>query len=202
VLQLAAFQAAVRASTDTAELTRWLDGRSLPPGLALDLDLRWHILVRLATLGGTDRATLRQHLDDEPTAVSRVAHVRALASLPDAEAKAFAWDHFTGGTAAPNYEVEAAGLGMWRTGQEALTQPYVDRYFDELPGTVEVRTGWTLAEAADWFFPMTSTLPATLARAHRLIDDESLEPSLRRVLVDNGDELARRIAIREKFGRP
>ena len=36
----------------------------------------------------------------------------------------------------PNYELEATGEGMWRRGQEHLTAPYVERYFDELPGTV------------------------------------------------------------------
>ena len=73
-------------------------------------------------------------LDAEPTARSRVEHTRAMASLPDAEAKAWAWQRFTGEVDVPNYELEAAGLGMWRGGQEHLTDAYVDRYFAELPG--------------------------------------------------------------------
>ena len=73
----------------------------------------------------------------EPTGQSRVEHTRATASLPDEEAKAWAWQRFTGEVDVPNYELEAAGLGMWRVGQEHLTEPYVDRYFDELPDTVE-----------------------------------------------------------------
>ena len=80
-----------------------------------------------------DAASLQTHLDAEPTGRSRVEHSRAMASLPDADAKAWAWQRFTGEVAAPNYELEAAGLAMWRTGQEHLTAPYVDRYFDELP---------------------------------------------------------------------
>ena len=200
-LQLAAFQTAVRSAPGGHPLTAWRDGRDLPPGLELDLDLRWLVLVRLATLGRTDRDELRQHLEAEPTAVSRVAHVRAVASLPDADAKRFAWAHFTGETVAPNYEIEAAGTGMWRTGQEELTREYVDRYFDELPGTVDVRAGWMLAEAGTWFFPSTSVDTRTLDRARALIGDPGLESSLRRVLVDSADDLARRLAIRERFGR-
>ena len=48
----------------------------------------------------------------------------------------------------PNYELEAAGLGMWRHGQTELTAAYVDRFFADLPGTVEKRSGWLLADAA------------------------------------------------------
>ena len=108
-------------------------GRTCPTGSTLDLDLRWRVLVRLATLGAADRAELQAALDAEPTARSRVEHTRAIASLPDAEAKAWAWQRFTGEVDVPNYELEAAGLGMWRGGQEDLTAPYVERYFADLP---------------------------------------------------------------------
>ena len=89
-LQLSAFQAAVSSAQDPGELRGWLTGNGLPDGIALDLDLRWRVLVRLAVLGEIDRAGLQAALDAEPTAVSRVEHSRAMASLPDAEAKAWA----------------------------------------------------------------------------------------------------------------
>jgi aminopeptidase N len=66
---------------------------------------------------------------------------------------------------------------------------------------VSVRSGWTLAEAATAFFPLTSLHRSTVDRAAALIADESLEPSLRRSLVDSADELRRRVVIRERFGR-
>ena len=198
-LQLSAFQAAASSAPDRGPLRSWLAGRELPDGLELDLDLRWRVLVRLATLGETDRAELDAALEAEPTARSRVEHTRAVASLPDAEAKAFAWARFTGEVDVPNYELEAAGLGMWRAGQEQLTDPYVERYFAELPATVDKRSGWLLADAAEAFFPATSLTEATVARAQALIDDQSLDLSLRRRLVDEADELSHRLAIRRAY---
>jgi aminopeptidase N len=198
-LQLSAFQAAVSSAQDPGELRGWLTGNGLPDGIALDLDLRWRVLVRLAVLGEIDRAGLQAALDAEPTAVSRVEHSRAMASLPDAEAKAWAWQRFTGEVDVPNYELEAAGLGMWRHGQTELTAAYVDRFFADLPGTVEKRSGWLLADAAESFFPMTSLSDETLARARALSDDETLDLSLRRRLVDDADELAHRLAIRRAY---
>ncbi|MBB6625771.1 aminopeptidase N [Nocardioides sp. KIGAM211] len=198
-LQLSAFQAAVSSATDSGELRSWLAGRVLADGLEIDLDLRWRILVQLAVLGETDREELQAALDAEPTARSRVEHARAVASLPDAQAKAWAWQHFTGELDVPNYELEAIGLGMWRVGQEQLTDPYVDRYFADLPGTVEKRSGWLLADAAESFFPSTSLTESTLAQAHALITDESLDLAIRRRLVDEADELGRRMAIRQRY---
>ena len=198
-LQLSAFQAAVSSASDIGLLRSWLAGRVLPDGIELDLDLRWRVLVQLAALGETDRAELQTALDDEPTARSRVEHARAMASLPDAEAKAWAWQRFTGEVDVPNYELQAAGLGMWRAGQEHLTEEYVARYFAELPATVETRSGWVLAEASAWFFPVTSLTEETLARAHALIDLEGLDLSIRRCVVDLADELARRLAIRAAY---
>ena len=100
----------------------WLAGRVLPDGIER------RPRPALADPGPARRArrdrprpSSQAALEAEPTARSRVEHSRAMASLPDAEAKAWAWARFTGEVDVPNYELEAAGLGMWRTGQEHLT---------------------------------------------------------------------------------
>ncbi len=198
-LQLAAYQAAVSSATDSGLLRAWLDGRVLPDGIDVDLDLRWRILVQLAVLGEVDRDELRAAVDEEPTARSRVEHARAMASIPDADAKVWAWQRFTGEIDVPNYELEATGLGMWRVGQERLTEQYVDRYFAELPGTADVRSGWLLADAAEHFFPITALSEETLRKAKALSDLEGLDGSMRRRVVDRTDELERRLAIRRAY---
>jgi aminopeptidase N len=199
-LQLAAFQNAAATAVDVPLLRGWLAGEDLPTGLSLDLDLRWAVLERLAQLGEIDRDELQAHLEQQITAVSTVAHLRAVASLPDAAAKEFAWAHFTGDVDASNYELEAAGLGMWQVGQEHLTAPYVERYFAELPETTKVREGWMLGDAASVFFPLSALDPQTLAQARVLLASDTLDPALRRAVVDATDELERRLAIRARFG--
>jgi len=198
--QLSTFRGAVRTATAADRLLAWRNGEDLPEGLALDLDLRWRILVRLATLGAVTRDELDRALAEEPTTVARVEHTRAVASMPTAEAKVFAWERFTGAVDVPNYELEAAGTGLWRGGQAGVTRPYVERYFAELPATVQVRSGWVLALAAEAFFPLahadehTHTLATTL-----LADPDALPPSVRRRVIDMADETLRRIAIRTAF---
>jgi aminopeptidase N len=155
----------------------------------------------LATLGAIDLERLDRELAAEPTGDARVAHAKARASMPTAEAKAWAWSCFTGETDVANYELEAAGLGLWRGGQEAVTAPYVDRYFADLPDTVKVRSGWMLADAAQYFFPATSLEESTLARARALIAYGDLDLSLRRRLSDEADALERLLAVRRAFPR-
>jgi aminopeptidase N len=201
-VQLAAFQSTISTATDATQLRSWLDGSDVPAGASIDLDLRWRILIRLATMGEIDRSELRRHLDSEPTARSRVEHACAVASLPDAEAKAWAWARFLGDEVVPNYEVEASGIGMWRVGHEHLTEGYVDRYFDELPAREKVFSGWLLADVAEWYFPTTSLRDETLDKADALASRDDLDLSLRRRVIDQTDDLRRRIAVRRAFGSP
>ncbi len=195
-LQLSTFRGAISTATTPALLEAWRDGQQLPEGLALDLNLRWRILVRLASLGVVERAELDAALAEEATTVARVEHTRAVASMPTAAAKEFAWERFTGAVDVPNYELEAAGLGMWRGGQEELTSPYVERYFAELPATAQVRSGWVLALAAEAFFPLSHADAHTLELARALLaDPDALPPSVRKRVVDMADEISRRITI-------
>jgi len=199
-VQLAAFRGAIDSCTDAAQLVRWRDGVDLPAGLELDLDLRWQVLVHLATMGRTDPDELQRHLDAEPTNRSQVEYARARASLPTPEAKAWAWQRFTGEVEATNYELEAIGLGLWRTGQEFLTEEYVARYFAELPAAPQVHSGWVLGDVTQAFYPMTSLTEETVQRADALIAADGLDLTIRRNLVDMTDELRRRIAVRTRYG--
>lgn len=197
--QLAAFQGAVASCVDPASLRGWLNGEAVPEGIQLDSDLRWKVLVRLSALGGIDRTGLDAHLWEAPTAQADVEHARAVASLPSADAKAWAWQRFTGQVAATNYELEACGHGFWRAGQEQLTATYVDRYFSTIPDAPSVHAGWVLGKVTGAWFPLTALSVDTLDRAEDVIRREGLDLTVRRNLIDCADELRRRIAVRTRF---
>ncbi|MBW8751897.1 MAG: ERAP1-like C-terminal domain-containing protein [Propionibacteriales bacterium] len=199
-VQLAAVQAAVSTAV-AAEPLRAMLGGDLPPGVELDSGLRWRIFKRLASLGATDLDELDKTLADDNDAKTELAHAWCRARLPEADAKAWAWQRFTGEAPASNYEIEAAGTGMWQAGREDLLTPYVEEYFTVLPTTPAVRAGWSLASAAQFYFPITVTTPDTLSRTDALIADADLNPSLRRVLVDAGDELRCRLDCRRRYAR-
>ncbi|MEO6509803.1 MAG: aminopeptidase N [Nocardioides sp.] len=199
-LQLAAFRTQVSASRSVGDLRGWLGADTLPPGLELDLEMRWRILYRLAVAGDAGRDELATALADEPTAISQVWHARSSAAIPDAEAKAWAWQRFTGEVDAPNHELDAIGTGLWQLGQEELTDPYVARYFADVPGTAEVRSVQMLASAASIFYPALAVSAETIALAETLLADPELHSTLHREVVDQTSDLEHRLAILTKYG--
>ncbi|WP_246003974.1 aminopeptidase N [Nocardioides marmoriginsengisoli] len=198
-LQLAAYQAATGTATSTDWLRALLAGTETP-GLEVDAGMRWRVLKRLASLGATDLDELDRELARENDAKTQIAHAWSHARLPDPDAKAWAWQRFTGEAAASNYEIEAIGTGFWASGQDELLMPYVDRYLAEVKGTTAVRSGWGLADGALFFYPITMAGPDLLAGTEQLIGDPELNLSIRRVLVDAGDEVRSRLRTRERYG--
>jgi aminopeptidase N len=191
-LQLAAAQGAILTAPGPEPLRALLADDWLP-GLVVDSGLRWRALKRLTSLGETDLDELDKALADDNDAKTQLSHAWCRARLPEADAKAWAWQRFTGEVPASNYEIEAIGSGMWQTGRDDLLAPYAARYFEELPGTTQVRQGWVLGDAARFFFPISIMTDDTLHRRDELLTDDSLNPTLRRVLLDAGDDLRRRI---------
>ncbi|MFC6152411.1 aminopeptidase N [Nocardioides yefusunii] len=197
-LQLSAFLGAVSTTDDVSLLGTWLAG-DVPAGVVLDSDVAWAVRVRLAVLGATDVAELDEALAADPSAKARVEYTRARASLPEAEAKAWAWQRFTGEVDVPNYELEAAGLGMWRSGQEELTAEYADAFLDLLPSAASVHAGWVLGTALRSFYPHTALTAEFLSAAEAALDVEGLDLTVRRNLVDATDTLRRRLTTRARF---
>lgn len=193
-LQLSAFRHALLSAGDADLLARWAAGEQLPEGIALDTDLRWRALRRLAEIGGTDRATLDAALADDPGTSAAVSHAAAVSSLPTPEAKEFAWARATGEVSVSNYEIDAAGRGMWRADQQGVTQPYAERYFAELDEIVGAHHGWMQGDVVTAFFPITHLDAATVAAGHATLGRD-LPGAVRRRLTDAVDELERRLAV-------
>jgi len=193
-LQLSAFRATVLSSADADRLSRWAAGEDLPEGIVGDSDLRWKAWRRLAELGATDRAALDAALAAEPSAATTVHHARAVSSLPTPEGKEFAWVRATGEVSVPNYEVKAAGVGMWRADQRDVTAPFATAYFEQLDRIVAAHQGWVQGDVVEAYFPITHLDDATEAAAAAALERD-LPGAVRRRLADRLDELRRRRAV-------
>lgn len=193
-LQLSAFRHAVLSAGDADLLGRWASGEDLPDGIALDTDVRWRALTRLAEIGATHRAALDAALAEEPSSAATVSHAGAVASLPTTEGKDFAWARATGEVSVPNYEIDAAGRAMWRVEQRALTQPYADAFFSDLDAIVAAHQGWVQGTVVTAYFPITHLDDATVEAGRAALRTE-LPGAVRRRLADAVDELERRVAV-------
>ncbi|MGP2438086.1 aminopeptidase N [Streptomyces sp. JW3] len=189
---------ATAAHPDT--IAAWLADGTVPGGPELDPELRWRILTRLAVLGATDEAAIAAELDRDPSATGQEGAARCRAALPDAAAKARAWDAMFASDDLSNYLFTATAQGFWQPEQADLLGAYVPRYFPDAVA-VAARRGPAIAAAAGRFaFPAHAVDADTLRLGADCLRDADPVPSLRRRLVDELDDLARALRVRETHG--
>jgi aminopeptidase N len=196
--QLLGFRYAIGTSADVGQLLSWLEGSSLPPGLPLDPELSWSVVVRLAELGG-DPVVIDRALDRDPSAAGRVHAARARASMPSAEAKEAAWSALTEPSELPASELYAVARGFFRPSQSELTAAYVPRFFAEMPATASFRSGWSLGQVVSDAFPTSHSSRQTLALAEAALERD-LPAAVRRSMTDGTDTVRRAVASLERFG--
>ena len=144
------------STSDTALLRRWLHADATDQGLALDPELRWGVLRRLAELGGLEAAEIEAERLRDGTAGGALGAVTALAARPTAEAKSAAWAAMTEGADVPVSRFRALAAGLWSLSQRDLVAPYVSAYVAVAPSLA--RRGSAFAAAVGRAFP---ALPLT-----------------------------------------
>ncbi|WFE31661.1 aminopeptidase N [Micromonospora sp. WMMD975] len=195
-LQLAAARGLIAASTDTGLLAGWLAGKDVPPGLAVDTDLRWAVLRRLVVLGaaGTAEIDAEAAADRSATGAERAAACRA--ALPDPDAKRAAWEIITRNTELSNRLVEATAEGFWQPEQAELTAGYVARYFTDMPEAARLRTAWVADSVTVGAYPRFAVAQPTRELAAALLARDDLTPGLRRWVTDLDDDMRRALVAR------
>ncbi|RNF79986.1 aminopeptidase N [Streptomyces botrytidirepellens] len=200
-LRLSAVRTYIASATAPAELTDWLDGDTVPGGPALDPELRWQILGRLAVLGAAGPADIDAELARDSSATGQEGAARCRAALPDPEAKRAAWDALFGETDAhpelSNYLVTATATGFWQPEHHDLLTEYVPRFFTDAAATA-ARRGPAIADAlARSGFP-TTVDATTLRLGEECLSAPDLLPALRRRLEDQLDDLRRALRVRNE----
>ncbi|MEV0392599.1 aminopeptidase N [Polymorphospora rubra] len=195
-VQLAAAHGLIAATDDAARLAGWLTGDGVPVGIEVDDDLRWMLLYRLAVLGAVDQAAIDAEAARDRSAAGAEWAARCTAARPDPAGKERAWRAVIGDLELSNRLIEARAAGFWQPEQVELTEPYVERYFAEMPAMARVRTPWVADEIAQLAFPAYAVAPRTRELAAAMLARDDIEPGLRRMVTDADDDLRRALAAR------
>jgi aminopeptidase N len=196
-LQLVTARGLISTTDDVALLQSWLDGSAAPDGLQIDADLRWSLVLRLVRLGVFGADEIDAELDRDRSTEGMIHASRCRSALPDG--KEAAWTRIMTDPSVGVQELLAATDGFWHPGQAAVTAPYVQRFFTDLPRTAEIRSGMVLGIAARRIAPRYAIDPGLIAPAEALIADEDVAPSIRRQTADFLDDLRRAIEVRRTF---
>ena len=188
-----AFAAAARTEGQLSVLRGLLDGSVDIPGLALDTELRWHVVRNLAAAGAIDDAGIDAEYERDRTAAGQRLHAAARAARPTPEAKAEAWTLIVDDESVPNAMLGALMSGFQQPLQRDLMRPYVDPYFDAVERLWETRTNEMSLSVITAMYPATLIEQATLERTDAYLRAAQPAPPVRRMLVESQDSVARAI---------
>ena len=171
-----------------------LDGTVSVKGLEVDTDVRWAIVIALASGGHIDESVISAELERDPTDQGERYATTARASQPTAEAKAEAWEHATQDAEISLAMIRATCLGFNRTSQDTLLAPYAAKYFDEVLPFWEKRELDLGLAFTGGMYPKLHT-QAVLDGTDKMLDGDLPAP-VRRILREQRFEAARAMRAR------
>ncbi|MEV0438660.1 aminopeptidase N [Streptomyces spectabilis] len=180
-----AFAATARTESDLALLEGLLDGSETIEGLAVDTELRWAFVGRLAAMGRLDEAGIAAEAERDRTAAGERHAAAARAARPTPEAKAAAWASVVESDALPNAVQEAVISGFVQTEQRELLAPYAEKYFGAVKAVWESRSHEMAQQVAVGLYPSVQVSAATLDATDAWLASAEPTPALRRLITES-----------------
>ena len=168
-------------------LTGLLDGSKVIDGLAIDTELRWRLLQRLAAVGGAGDAQIDAELTRDHTNAGQRHAAACRASVPAAGHKAEAWRALTESGGLGIEEAVAIGFGFNQVEHADLLAGFAERYFVQLPEIWARHDGFLRVILGKLLFPYPAASPELLERVDTFLAAPDLDPALARVVIEGRD---------------
>jgi aminopeptidase N len=191
-----AFIALATSDRDLDTVASILNGSLVLEGLAVDADLRWSLLQRLAATGRVELDAIEAELAADDTATGRRQAAVARAARPSAEAKDLAWADMMERTDLPNAILEATIGGFVQPDQVDLLTPFRQRFFDEIVRAWDAQTMEMGQSLAMGLYPSLIVDERTVRETDAFLERDDLNPALRRLVVEGRDGVRRSLRAR------
>ncbi|WP_392967503.1 aminopeptidase N [Streptomyces sp. LN245] len=180
-----AFAATARTPEQLDLLEALLEDRETIEGLAVDTELRWAFVQRLAAVGRFDDAEITAEYERDKTAAGERHAATARAARPTEEAKAEAWASVVESDKLPNAVQEAVIGGFVQTDQRELLAPYTDKYFSVVKEIWDARSHEIAQQIATGLYPGIHITEDTLARTDAWLASAEPNAALRRLVSES-----------------
>ena len=180
-----AFAATARTPEQLDLLEGLLEGRETIEGLAVDTELRWAFVQRLAAVGRFDEAEIAGEYERDKTAAGERHAATARAARPTEEAKAEAWASVVESDKLPNAVQEAVIGGFVQTGQRELLAPYTDKFFAAVKDVWDSRSHEMAQQIVVGLYPSVQVSEETLAKTDEWLASAEPSPALRRLISES-----------------
>lgn len=203
--QLAFARAFVGYASTEDQLTRieeLLSSRVSLAGLTIDTDLRWSILTRLVQCGRAGTNDIEAEQERDQTAQGIKAATACFASIPNAEAKAAAWDTALNDPDIANHLLAATIDGINVPEQRELLRPHVDEYFESVERVWKNRTPEMAQQVVAGLYPVLLVDPTTITRTEAFLNHHpDLAPGAQRLVNEGLDAVLRAMRCQERDAR-
>ncbi|WP_215455504.1 aminopeptidase N [Streptomyces sp. ATCC 21386] len=180
-----AFAATARTPEQLDLLEALLEGTQTIEGLAVDTELRWSFVQRLAAVGRYDEAEIAGEYERDRTAAGERHAATARASRPTPEAKAEAWSQVVESDKLPNAVQEAVIGGFVQTDQRDLLAPYTDKYFEVVKSIWDSRSHEIAQQIAVGLYPTVQVSADTLHKTDTWLATAEPNAALRRLVSES-----------------
>ncbi|WP_431951779.1 aminopeptidase N [Actinacidiphila sp. bgisy167] len=179
-----AFATTARTKEQLDLLAGLLDGTETIEGLAVDTELRWAFLQRLAATGRADEDAIAAELGRDATAAGERHAATARAARPTAEAKAEAWASVVEAEKLTNAVQEAVIAGFSEPDQRELLAPYTQRYFEAVADVFASRSHEMAQQIIVGLYPALQVSQETLDATDAWLAKTGPAPALRRMVTE------------------
>ncbi|MEV8411342.1 aminopeptidase N, partial [Streptomyces niveus] len=180
-----AFAATARTPQQLDLLQGLLDGTESVEGLAVDTELRWAFVQRLASVGVFDEDEIAAEYERDRTAAGERHAGSARSARPTEEAKAEAWASVVESDKLPNSLQEAVIGGFVQTDQIELLAPYAEKYFAAVKSIWDSRSHEMAQQVALGLYPALQIGQATLDATDAWLASASPNAALRRLMSES-----------------
>ncbi|MFF2927319.1 aminopeptidase N [Streptomyces celluloflavus] len=191
-----AFAATARTDAQLDLLQGLLDGTEVLDGLAVDTELRWSLVQRLAATGRADEAAIAAELARDRTAAGERHAATARAARPTAEAKAETWAAVVESDELPNSVQEAVIGGFVQSDQRELLAPYTAKYFDAVKAVWDARSHEMAQQVAVGLYPALQVSQETLDATDAWLAAAEPSAALRRLVTESRAGVERALKAR------
>ena len=169
-------------------------------GLTIDTDLRWKLVLALATAGAIDSDPSNTPVIDaeakrDNTSAGTRQAATARAARPLAEAKADAWSQAIDDDTLSNIYTRAVVAGFDRPGQAELLSQYVDKYFAAVPEVWSRRSSEVAQTVVNGLYPSWEITPEALAKADEFLSNDH-PAALKRLIIEGRAGVERSLRAR------
>ncbi len=191
-----AFADCATSAADIELLAGLLSGERSIEGLAVDTELRWALLRRLASRGAAGEAAIDAELARDATDAGERHAATCRAARPEAASKRATWQTLTSGKLTIAM-LRAVLAGFADPDQRELTGPYRAEFFQVVG---DIWRDWSSSMAQDFVTLAYQACPldsATVTATDEYLARAEPPAALRRLLIEGRDEVLRALRCQE-----